>query len=99
MQPGSLFGPGAHDAVVEPGEMRVVGHVAIVPDPACNTVSQGRRRAWSMSAIRSPGGSIPAESRISESGAVSPGHRLRRSQLDSTPPKLLAGRISRAEAT
>ena len=52
-----------------------------------------------MSAIRSAAGSIPADSRISVSGAVSPAQRARRSQVDSTPPKLVAGTTSRAAAT
>ena len=52
-----------------------------------------------MSAIRSPAGSMPADSLISVSGAVSAAHRARRSQVDSTPPKLVAGTTSRAPAT
>jgi len=52
-----------------------------------------------MSAIRSAAGSIPADSRISVSGAVSPAQRARRSQFDSTPPKLVAGTTRRAAPT
>jgi hypothetical protein len=42
---------------------------------------------------------MPADSRISPAGAVSAGHRARRSQVDSTPPKLVEGTIRRAAAT
>ena len=52
-----------------------------------------------MSVIRSAAGSTPTDSRIRPGGAVSAGHRARRSQVDSTPPKLVAGTISRAAAT
>jgi hypothetical protein len=52
-----------------------------------------------MSAMRSSAGSMPADSRISVSGAVSPCQRARRSQFDSTPPKLVAGTTTRAPAT
>ena len=52
-----------------------------------------------MSAIRSSGGSMPTPSRMSVGGAVSAAHRARRSQLDSTPPKLVAGTTSRDAAT
>jgi hypothetical protein len=52
-----------------------------------------------MSAMRSSAGSSPADSRISVSGAVSPSQRARRSQFDSTPPKLVAGTTSREAAT
>ena len=52
-----------------------------------------------MSLIRSAAGSTPTDSRMRPSGAVSPGHLARRSQVDSTPPKLVAGRISRELAT
>ncbi len=49
--------------------------------------------------IRSAAGSTPTDSRIRPAGAVSAGHRARRSQVDSTPPKLVAGMISRELAT
>jgi len=49
--------------------------------------------------IRSAAGSTPADIRIRAAGAVSPGHLARRSQVDSTPPKLVAGRIRRELAT
>jgi hypothetical protein len=42
---------------------------------------------------------MPADSRISDGGALSPAHRARRSQFDSTPPNDVAGRTSRAAAT
>ena len=44
-----------------------------------------------MSATRSAAGSIPADSRISVSGAVSAAHRARRSQVDSTPAEAGGG--------
>jgi len=52
-----------------------------------------------MSAIRSAATSMPADSRIRPSGAVSAGHLARRSQVDSTPPRLVAGRMSAEAAT
>ena len=55
--------------------------------------------AWLMSATRSAAGSMPADRRISDGGAVSPAQRARRSQVDSRPPKLVAGTMSLADAT
>ena len=52
-----------------------------------------------MSLIRSAAGSTPTDSRMRPSGAVSPGHLARGSQVDSTPPKLVAGRIRREPPT
>ena len=43
-------------------------------------------------------GSTPHDSRISVGGAVSAAQRARRSQDDSTPPKLVAGTMSREAA-
>ena len=42
---------------------------------------------------------MPADSLISDAGAVSPAHRDRRSQLDSTPPNDVAGTMSRDAPT
>ena len=56
-------------------------------------------RAAFRSASRSSAGSMPQDILISVAGAVSAGQRARRSQDDSTPPKLVAGTISCAAAT
>src|SRR5947208_5251690 len=78
---------------IDPG--RVVVEL-VVPDGMSR---HSTSRAWSMSVIRSAAGSTPTDSRIRPAGAVSAGQRARRSQVDSTPPKLVAGRISRELAT